>query len=95
MSMDGVGMDDPDGWGFCCYCAFEVAVNKDSGIMYVHDRRHAEWSVRRCYGSLLEPTPQPAPEARPKPYEEAIYEAMEAINDAVSATAGDTPADTD
>lgn len=62
---DGAAFDDPDAWGFCKYCAFEVAVDIEAGRIYPHDRRAGDWAMRRCYGSLLEPTPLPTPERRP------------------------------
>jgi hypothetical protein len=50
-----------DEWGYCKYCAFEVAVDPETGNMLAHERRDGTWSSSRCYGSLLEPSPQPSP----------------------------------
>lgn len=71
-----VAFDDPLGWGFCEFCAFEVAADIETGQLLVHSRRAGGWEFIRCYGSLLEPTPQPAPEAKPKRWEEAVVEAL-------------------
>jgi hypothetical protein len=71
-----VDFDDPLGWGYCEYCAFEVAVDPETGRMLAHERRNGGWDFVRCYGSLLDPTEQPAPEAKPKTWQEAVVEAL-------------------
>lgn len=71
-----VAFNDPLGWGYCKYCAFEVAVNPETGRMLIHERMKGDKTNQRCYGSLLEPTPQPAPEATPTAWWEATMEAL-------------------
>jgi hypothetical protein len=68
-----------DEWGYCKYCAFEVAVDPETGNMLAHERRDGTWSSSRCYGSLLEPSPQPSPEAKPVTWEEDVVQALEEV----------------
>lgn len=70
-----VGFNEPGAWGYCMYCAFQVATDQDTGQMFVHARLK-KWVSERCYGSLLEPTEQPGPEAEPVSYEDVIADAI-------------------
>ncbi|GGR51461.1 hypothetical protein [Streptomyces roseolus] len=71
-----VAFDDPAAWGYCPYCAFEVALDPDAGQMLAHERMDMGFIKRRCYGSLMPPAAQPGPEAEPVTYEEVIADAI-------------------
>jgi hypothetical protein len=72
-----VEFNDPEAWGYCKYCAFQVARDLETGNLLVHTRRTGSWDTERCYGSLLEPSPQPGPEAKKTSLEEDLAEALE------------------
>lgn len=65
-----VAYNDPDAWGYCRYCAFEVAVDLETRQMLVHERMGRGYLKTRCYGSLM------APEAEPVSYEDVIADAI-------------------
>lgn len=73
-----VDFDDPLAWGFCKYCAFQVAVDLDTGQMLAHDMPVPGTTAghTRCYGSLLEPSEQPAPECTPITWQQELVAAL-------------------
>ncbi|MFE6222947.1 hypothetical protein [Streptomyces sp. NPDC057854] len=71
-----VAFDDPAAWGYCQYCAFNVALDLDTGRMLAHERMDLGFINRRCYGSLMQPSAQPGPEAEPVTYEDVIADAI-------------------
>lgn len=71
-----VAFSDPNAWGYCRYCAFEVAVDLETRQMLVHERMGRGYLKVRCYGSLMAPTEQPAPETEPVSYEDVIADAI-------------------
>lgn len=72
---DDVDFDDPDAWGFCRYCAFDVAVTLNSPrLMLPHGRTDYGWIKRPCYGGDREPTEAPGKEATPVPTPEEEVE---------------------
>jgi hypothetical protein len=50
-------------WGFCRYCAYEVAV--EDGTILDHERYAGSYEKLKCPGSGRKATKQPGPEARP------------------------------
>lgn len=50
-------------WGFCPFCAFEVAV--DDGLLVGHDRFAGSYDRVECPGSGRKAEVQPGPEAEP------------------------------
>jgi hypothetical protein len=77
-----VGFNDPEAWGYCKFCAFQVARDMDTGNLLPHMRRTGSWDTERCYGSLMEPSPQPGPEAKKISLEEDLAQALEYKPDA-------------
>lgn len=71
-----VAFDDPLGWGFCKYCAYEVAVDIETGQLLVHNNPRSMGPIKRCYGSLLAPTVPTPTEATPVTWEETVVEAL-------------------
>ncbi|MFD4474614.1 hypothetical protein ACFWPU_00655 [Streptomyces sp. NPDC058471] len=63
-----VDFNDPNAWGFCRYCAFQVAtLLEPPHKMLAHDRLTGYGGKEscRCHGSLLEPTVQSGPDVAP------------------------------
>jgi hypothetical protein len=72
-----VDFNNPDAWGFCKYCAFQVATQLEPPHqVLIHERMAGGWTWSRCYGSLLEPTEQPDPEAWPITYTKVLQDAL-------------------
>lgn len=84
-----IGFDQPGAWGFCKYCAFQVAVDLETGKMLAHERRNGGWAFVRCYGSLMEPTEQPAPDAMPVKWEQEFVDALSEEGEAAEDAAAD------
>lgn len=56
---------DPAAWGYCRYCAFEVAVDIDTGLIAFHEPLYTNSVRRPCNGNGKRPTPQPGATADP------------------------------
>ena len=69
---EDIAFDDPDAWGFCACCAFQVAVDLVTRRMMPHTVGFITQSV--CSGSGWEPDVQEAPEMQPKRVHSYPYE---------------------
>jgi hypothetical protein len=76
-----VGFNDPRAWGYCCFCAFDVATDVETGDMLPHDYRYTysaassvyiNFGSRKCWGSYLSPT-RPSPEVATRVTFEEYY----------------------
>lgn len=65
---DPAEFGNPDAWGFCKYCAFDVAVQtEDPFTMLDHKRTTNGWGMKFCPGGGCVPTVAPGKEAAPVP----------------------------
>lgn len=62
-----IDFNDPEGWGFCPWCAFQVARDPEAGTLLDHERQTGDREKVTCYGSGRVGGIQPAPEAKPNP----------------------------
>lgn len=65
LPLPDVGFNDPGAWGFCDYCAFLVAADPKTGLLFTHQYKSVVRD-QRCNGSGR-PHPEEHPvEARPR-----------------------------
>lgn len=50
---DGADFNNPDAWGFCEWCAFDVAVTIPGGVRVDHRRFRLGGDDTPCHGSSL------------------------------------------
>ena len=57
---DGAEFNDPNAWGYCELCKFEVARSLLTGRLLAHHRMVGSYSSRPCRGAGRQPKPKPA-----------------------------------
>lgn len=78
--------NDPEMWGYCKYCAFEVARDAQDNVLFKHSHMDASWVKRPCCGGGKPPSQAPGLEAEPvapppPTFEEVITDALDEDED--------------